>query len=262
MKRYLIPALALVALALPAAAQARVVELGAGGDPPAASNCPNDPCVAAYQVTAYQGRSGSLKNPFVIPRAGSIVAFSVSLGKLTPTQIEFFNGRFGEDPQVQLSILRRSKTKGKKGNHRLMRQSKVYDVTAFLGSTPTFALDKPLRVGKDARVAITIPTWAPLLDTVELARSDWWRASRAEDDCGKDDKLSPPSVQDEIGEVVDYQCTYFNSRLLYTATYIPDPTPTDGSDKAEKKAKSTTATASSAARGPARAVAGGALAAP
>ena len=230
MKRYLIPALAIAALALPAGAQARVIELGAGGSPPGASNCPNDPCVAAYQVTAYQGRSGSLRNPFVVPRAGKIVAFSVTLGKLTPTQVEFFDGRFGEDPQVQLSILRRSTVKGKKGNHRLMRQSKVYDVSRFLGSTPTFALDEPLRVGKDARVAITIPTWAPLLDTVDLTRSDWWRASRAKDECGKDDKLSPPSVQNELSEIVDYQCTYFNSRLLYTATYIPDPKPTDGSD--------------------------------
>lgn len=261
MKRYLIPALALVALALPSGAQARVIELGAGGSPPAASNCPNDPCVAAYQVTAYQGRSGTLENPFVVPRAGSIVAFSVSLGKLTPTQIEFFNGRFGEDPQVQLSILRRSTKKGKKGNHRLMRQSEVYDVSSFLGSTPTFALDAPLRVGKDARVALTIPTWAPVLDTVDLARSDWWRASRAKDGCGKDDKLSPPSVQDEIGEVVDYQCTYFNSRLLYTATYIPDPTPTDGSEETtKKKAKSSASAVGSAVSGTARAVAGGALA--
>jgi hypothetical protein len=260
MKRYLIPALAVAVLALPAGAQAKVIELGAGGSPPAASNCPNDPCVAAYQVTAYQGRAGSLKNPFVVPRPGKIVAFTVSLGKLTDTQIEFFDGRFGDDPQVQLSILRRSTKKGKKGNHRLMRQSEVYDVSRFLGSTPTFALDEPLKVGKDARVALTVPTWAPVLDTVGLARSDWWRASRGKDDCGKDDKLSPPSVQDEVGEIVDYQCTYFNSRLLYTATYIPDPKPTDGSDKKAKKSSQAAAVAGSAALGAAKAVAGGALA--
>jgi hypothetical protein len=254
MKRSLIPILALAALALPASAQARVIELGAGGQPPAASNCPNDPCVAAYQVTAYQGRSGTLRNPFVVPRPGYIVAFSVSLGELTPTQITFFDGRFGEDPQVRLSILRRSTRKGKLGNHRLMRQSKVYDVSAFLGSTPTFALSEPLRVGKDARVALTVPTWAPVLDTVDLDRSSWWRASRPSDRCGKDDQLSPPSAQQETGEIVDYGCTYFNSRLLYTATYVPDPKPTDGSDK--KKAKRSLAAA--ALRRAAEAVGGGA----
>ena len=259
MKRYLIPALALAALALPSGAQARVIELGAGGSPPAASNCPDDPCVAAYQVTAYQGRSGSLRNPFVVPRPGKIVAFTVSLGKLTPTQIEFFNGRFGDEPQVQLAILRRSKRTGKLGNHRLMRQSEVYDVSRFLGSSPTFALDKPLAVGKNTRVALTVPTWAPVLDTVGLTGSDWWRASRAQDECGKDDELSPPSVQDEVGEIVDYKCTYFKSRLLYTATYIPDPKPTDGSGKKSRRSKAA-AVASSAALGAAKAVRGGALA--
>jgi hypothetical protein len=262
MMRYLIPAIATIALALPATAQARVIELGSGGSPAASSNCPEDPCVAAYQVTAYQGRSGSLKNPFVVPRPGKIVAFSVSLGKLTDTQIEFFDGRFGEDPQVQLSILRRSTRKGKLGNHRLMRQSKVYDVSRFLGSTPTFALDRPLPVGKGTRVALTVPTWAPVLDTVGLAGTDWWRASRAKDACGKDDQLSPPSVQDEVGEIVDYKCTYFKSRLLYTATYIPDPRPTDGSAKKKKAAQRSGATASSAAaaRRAVKAVLGGALA--
>jgi hypothetical protein len=249
MKRYLIPFLALAALAAPTAAEARVIELGGAGTPPAASNCPDDPCVAAYQVTAYQGRSGDLRNPFVVPRVGKIVAFSVSLGALTPAQVTFFDGRFGQDPQVRLSILRRSERKGKRGNHRLMAQTKVYDVSAFLGSTPTFALDKPLRVGKGTRVAITVPTWAPLLDTVDLPRSNWWRSSRAKDECGKDDKLSPPSAHQDVGEIVDYGCTYFNSRLLYSATYIPDPRPTDGSDK-KKSARTSRASASRSAQAP------------
>jgi hypothetical protein len=261
MKRFLIPALLLLALAVPAGAQARVIELGAGGTPPVASNCPNDPCVAAYQVTAYQGRSGSLANPFVVPRAGRIVAFTVTLGKLTSTQVDFFNGRFGEDPQVRLAILRRSTRKGKKGNHRLMSQSKVYDVSRFLGSSPTFALDEPLRVGKDARVALTVPTWAPVLDTVDLPRSNWWRSSRQKDECGKDDQLSPPSAHEEDGEVVDYACTYFNSRLLYSATYVPDPKPTDGSDKKRRaKASSSVAVASGAVSSAVTTAGGGAVA--
>lgn len=234
MKRYLISALvaAAAAFALPAAADARVIELGAGAQPAGASNCPADPCVAAYQMTAYQGRSGNVKNPFVVPRAGYIVAFSVTLGKLTDDQIAFFDGQFGQDPQVQLAVLRRSTRKGKLGNHRLVAQSEVYDVADYLGSTPTFALAKPLRVGKDTRVALSVPTWAPVLDTVDLAGTNWWRASRAKGACGKDDKLSPPSVQRELKSIVDYRCTYFKSRLLYTATYVPDPRPTTKQTKA------------------------------
>ncbi|MEX1141990.1 MAG: hypothetical protein WD993_02715 [Thermoleophilaceae bacterium] len=260
MTRYLITAaLAALALALPAAADARVIELGAGAEPAGASNCPDDPCVAAYQMTAYQGRSGSLKNPAVVRRPGYIVAFSVSLGELTPTQTTFFNGRFGDGPKVQLSILRRSKRKGKRGNHRLMSQSEVYDVAPFLGSRPTFALAKPLRVGKHFRVALTVPTWAPVLDTVDLDGGNWWRSSRQKGECGKDDELSPPSAQQKRTSIVDYGCTYFKSRLLYTATYIPDPRRTAESGEESKTRRGRAATARVAGQPP-RAVAGGALA--
>ncbi|NLT06728.1 MAG: hypothetical protein GXY03_10530 [Solirubrobacterales bacterium] len=265
MKRYLIPALVLAfaALAIPTSAQARVIEMGAGAQPAGASNCPNDPCVAAYQMTAYQGRSGNLKNPFVVPRPGYIVAFSVTLGELTDSQIEFFDGRFGADPQVQLALLRRSTRKGKLGNHRLMRQSEIYDVSDYLGSTPTFALSKPLRVGKDFRVALTIPTWAPVLDTVDLAGTNWWRASRPKGECGKDDELSPPSVQEELKSIVDYRCTYFKSRLLYTATYVPDPRPTTKAKSNEARRKATRRAAAARAARIARRIAaanGGAVA--
>lgn len=261
MKRYLIPAaiLLVLALALPTGAQARVVELGAGAEPAGASNCPEDPCVAAYQVTAYQGRSGSLEHPAVVRRPGYIVAFSVSLGELTPTQTTFFNGRFGDGPKVQLSILRRSKRKGKRGNHRLMSQSKVYDVGPFLGSRPTFALAKPLRVGKLFRVALTVPTWAPVLDTVDLDGRNWWRSSRQKGDCGRSSELSPPSAQERRTSVVDYGCTYFKSRLLYSATYVPDPRRTDRSADDSRSRRSSAARAASAAAPP-TAVGGGAKA--
>jgi hypothetical protein len=243
MTRYFIPALAAAALAVPAGAQAKVVELGAGGQPAAKSNCPADPCATAFQVTAYQGRSGNLKNPFVIPRPGKIVAFSVSLGALTPVQVQAFQGSFGENSEVQLSILRRSTKRGTRSNHRLMSQSKVYRVNSFFGSTPTFALDEPLRVQKDYRVALTVVTWAPVLDTVDLPGTNWWRSSRPKGECGGGKVLSPPSVHDELKEIVSYGCTYFKSRFLYTATYIPDPRPTDTPEKPKKKASASNSSA-------------------
>lgn len=237
MKRYLIAATAAVLLAVPASAQGRVIELGAGAEPPAASNCPEDPCVAAYQVTAYQMRAGSLKNPFVIPRPGYIVAFTVKLGELTSDQSAFFSDRFGAEPQVQLSILRKSKRKGHRRNHRLLRASEIFDIEPYLGSSPTFVLQAPLRVGKDFRVALTVPTWAPVLDTVDLARTSWWRSSRAEGECGKDDELSPPSAQEEVTSIQAYDCKYRSSRLLYTATYIPDPRETNVKRKKRRRSR-------------------------
>lgn len=257
MTRYLISALVVAAFAVPAGAQARVVELGADA-PAARSNCPADPCATAFQVTAYQGRSGTLKNPFVVRRSGKIVAFSVSLGSLTPVQVQAFQGSFGEDAEVRLSILRRSAKRKTRGNHRLMSQSKVYRVNSFFGSTPTFALDEPLRVHKDYRVALTVVTWAPVLDTVDLPGTNWWRSSRPKGECGGGKVLSPPSVHDETGEIVNYGCTYFKSRLLYTATYIPDPRPTDSEAKKKAAASSSVTLGSPAAA--LSAIAGGASA--
>ena len=226
MKRCLTPILVLAALlALAPAASARVIELGAGATPPAASTCPGNPCRAIYQVTGYQGHSGNLKNPFVVGRDGYLVAFTVVLPKLADNQIESFNARFGGAPEVRLATLRRGDKRKTRLNHRLLRQSEVFSVEDYLGSSPTFVLKEPLRVKKDNIVAITVPTWLPAL-AADLSTGNWWRSSRLKGECGSDSELSPPSAQEELREVIRYGCTYKRARLLYTATYIPDPRPT------------------------------------
>ena len=52
------------------------------------------PCEAIGRVTGYQGQSGSVRNPFRIPRSGKIVAFTVTLARVTPQQTDFFNGLY------------------------------------------------------------------------------------------------------------------------------------------------------------------------
>jgi hypothetical protein len=225
MKRMLL-SLALVAFAaVPSAASARVVELGAGSTQPAVSSCPGNPCRAVYQVTGYQGRSGNLKNPFYIRRDGYLVAFTVTLPELAQNQIDSFNARFGGAPSVRLSTLRRGDKRKTRLNHRLLRQSDVYDVENYLGSSPTFVFKEPLRVKKGNLVALTVPTWVPAL-AADLTGSNWWRSSRLKGKCGSDDALAPPSTQETPREIIRYGCTYKRARLLYTATYIPDPRPT------------------------------------
>ena len=210
-------------LLLPGAASARVVELGAGAGP-AKSNCPNDPCEAIGRVTGYQGRSGALANPFRIPRSGKIVAFTVTLAKVTSTQIGFFNGLYGSPPSVRLSILRKSKRRKTRLSHRLIRQSKVYDVEHYLGSSPSFALDAPLVVKRGYIVALTVPTWVPAFAFSGLSSKNWWRSSRKKGDCRN---ATQRAAQQHVGSKRDYGCTYHKARLLYTATYVPDPRPTD-----------------------------------
>jgi hypothetical protein len=222
-------AAALACLVLAPAASARVVELGAGSSQAAASSCPANPCRAVYQVTGYQGRSGDLQNPFVIKRDGYLVAFTLALPKLAANQIDSFNARFGGDPQARLATLRRGDKRKTRLNHRLLRQSEVFNVERYLGSNPTFVLKQPLRVKKGNIVALTVPTWLPAL-AADLGPGNWWRSSRLKGKCGSDEQLAPPSAQEELREVVRYGCTYKKARLLYTATYVPDPRPTSGRD--------------------------------
>jgi hypothetical protein len=212
-------------LALPQAASARVVELGDNAGP-AKSNCPNDPCEAIGRVTGYQGRSGTVSNPFRIPRSGKIVAFTISLAKVTSTQLDYFTGLYGSPPSVRLTILRKGKTRKTRLSHRLIRQSKVYDVQHYLGSTPSFALDTPLVVKRGYIVALTIPTWIPAFAGAGsgLSSKNWWRSSRRKGDCRN---ATQRAAQQHLGGKRTYGCTYHKARLLYTATYVTDPRPTD-----------------------------------
>jgi hypothetical protein len=218
-----------LALALAPSASARVVELGAVPNGNVMPSCPADPCEAAVRVTALQGRiAGGRKNPYYIRRDGYIVAFTVQLSKPSDEQIAFFNDNFGTPPQVRLSVLRRGDTRKTRLNYRLISQSDIIDVDRYLGSRPTFVLDPPLRVKKTNWIAITVPTWAPIFAN-NLTSSDWWRSSRTKDHCEPPRSLDQFALQ-ELRKVSVFGCTYHKARLLYTATYVPDPQPTVKTD--------------------------------
>jgi hypothetical protein len=213
-----------LALLAPSTASARVVELG---QPSAAAtpSCPADPCEAAVRVTALQGRvSGGRTNPYYIRRDGHIVAFTVQLSRPTDEQISFFNTNFGSPAQVRLAVLRQGRTRKTRLNYRLISQSDVYEVDRYLGSSPTFVLDPPLAVKKTNWIALTVPTWAPVFAN-NLTGANWWRSSRAKDNCEPPKSLSQFAMQEARGVSV-FGCTYHGARLLYSATYVPEPQPT------------------------------------
>ena len=78
--------------------------------------------------------------------------------------------------------------------------------------------DKPIPVKKGNWIALTVPTWAPLLST-NLARTNWWRSSRPKG------AASRPSARqfamEDLRQVNEFGCTYHGARLLYTVTYVP-----------------------------------------
>jgi hypothetical protein len=226
MKRLLVISALAAVLVLPGSASARIVELGSVADA-ANPGCPADPCVAAVRMTGLQGRAaGGPKHPYYIRRAGHIVAFTVRLGDPNATQLEFFESNFGSPSQVRLSVLRRGDTRRSRLNYRLLAQSEVFELDPYFGSSPTFVLQQPLRVRRGTWIAITVPTWAPMF-VDELGRSDWWRASRPRGEC---EDLEQQAALSNLRTINMFGCTYSGERLLYTATYIPDPKPTSETD--------------------------------
>src|ERR1700736_6146817 len=82
-----------LALALPAAAPATLKEVGVIGatNPATVPSCPASPCLAVSRTTGFQVKVGSVRNPMGVPKTGTIVGWTISLGKPNATQIKFFN---------------------------------------------------------------------------------------------------------------------------------------------------------------------------
>jgi hypothetical protein len=105
-----------------------------------------------------------------------------------------------------------------------VNQSELFEVQDYFGSSPSFVLDRPMRVKRTNWIAITVPTWAPIFAN-NLTRSDWWRSSRAKDSCEAPRSLRQFALT-ELREISVFGCTYSGARLLFTATFVPDPRPT------------------------------------
>jgi hypothetical protein len=218
----LIAASALFLLAAGSAQASSVREVGDYPDVPLPqAGCPTN-CQAVGHVTGYQVQIGSHKNPYVLMHPGKIVAFTIRLGKPDAQQTQFFTNLFGGPPQVRLSLLKKPKAdKPKTNDLTLLGQSDLIDLTNYMGSTPTFALAKPLVVPAGSTLAITVPTWAPSF-AINLGPDEAWRSSRPKADCNGTSQTSHQTV----GKTRSYDCFYRTARLLFTATFVPDPTPT------------------------------------
>jgi len=222
MKRYLIPFALILALGVPMAASGKIVSLGEGDPYLPTSSCPAEPCFAAYWMTGYQESSEGRERPYVVRRDGKIVAFTVKLGKLAQVQVDAFDARIDSPAAVRLSVVRRGKKKGRRNDHRLLAQSETFEVNKYFGSSPTFVLDEPLDVKRGSIIALTVPTWAPLLTPVPTTDKAVWRSSRPKGGCTTTPtKLAPASAKERVGRLSTWGCNYKNERLLYTATLIP-----------------------------------------
>ena len=90
-------ATAALCLALPAGAPATLAEVGVlpPTTPPTVPSCPTTPCLAVSRTTGFQVKVGAAHNFLAVPRSGTIVAWTITLGKPNASQIKFFNSNEG-----------------------------------------------------------------------------------------------------------------------------------------------------------------------
>jgi hypothetical protein len=210
-------AAALLACALAAAAStasAKTYELGASPEIVTAS-CPTN-CFVVTRTTALQVRTANVPYPTTAPHDGRIVAFTLQLGQLNTKQIHFFNSTYGGTARVQITVLRQKP----KRFFVVKAQSPVFHIQPFFGTTVQFPLETTLPVKKGDVVALTVPTWAPVL-AVNLPQENGWRASRPTN-CRD---LVVQTGQLVIGNQAQYRCLYQTARVTYTATEITTPVP-------------------------------------
>lgn len=222
-----------VALALPAAAPAKIAELGQLADGVHGS-CPAT-CQAISHTTGYQAKVGPDRSVFQAPSDGRIVAWTVALGKPGPKQTAFFTQRLSGASQAGVVVL----AADRKLVRRVVAKSPMQTLTDYFGQTVQFPLAQSLPIKKGQYVGLTVPTWAPILQ-LGVGSDTSWRGSRPTRLC------NDPSVNTTQTALVGsrrsaaFECLYKTVRMTYSATFISTPTSVDAASTSTKPETSTT----------------------
>jgi hypothetical protein len=215
---------------LPAAAAATITELGATTSPLVAPACPKG--VAPSQCTIILTRATALETirddvayPSTVKQAGRLVAFTVGLSSLSTNattasnDVKFLDKTYGGDAQVELTVLKRV---GKKTawTWQVVASGPLVDVQTFLGQVAQFPLTTSIPVVRGEVIALTTPTWAPVL-SIDLSTHNFaYRQSRTSN-C-----TNPPSTSEAqvtVGVSAKYTCDYPGTRVEYSATEVTNP---------------------------------------
>jgi hypothetical protein len=206
-------------LALPAGSFATLTEVGQipTTTPPSTPSCPGSPCLAVSRTTGFQVKVGTTRSLVTVPRNGTVVAWTIVLGKPTATQIKFFNTNEGGPASAGLAILRPQPKPNL--SYKLVAQSPIVPLLPYFGMTAQFPLASTLAVKKGDVIALTVPSWAPAL-ALGFDNTTSWRASRPKKQCAS---TAAQTAHTQVGLAVQYYCLYRTARLTYSATLISTP---------------------------------------
>lgn len=233
---------------LPAAASAADVHIGVTTSPLVSPTCPanaqGSSCtILLTQVTAYETLRDGVTNPDTVKRSGVISSFTLGLagtGLITPAIIAAKSAQYGGPPEAQLTALVATGTPVNP-SYRVAAQTAVVKLRSVLGKVAEFPLLTPLPVVRGEILALTVPTWAPVLSIEQNSTKFSYSQSRAKQMVSVKVKNSSGATvtkresscntvgtanfaQIVVGELSSYACTYPGNRIEYSALEITTPT--------------------------------------
>lgn len=240
------------AVLVPAAASAQEVQVGVTASPLISPTCPaglpaSECTIVLTQVTAYETLRDGISNPTTIKKAGVISSFSVGLSgtdTITAKDIAYLNKVHGGPAEVQLTILRPTGTINNP-SYRVAAESPAFPIRNLLGQVVEFPLIAPLPVVRGEVVALTVPTWAPVLSfdlsTTKFSYSQSRTKMKVSSSTGTTTGTTTTSTtgtktvsscntsasgnlaQFAVGQLSNYSCSYPGTRVEYSALEITTP---------------------------------------
>jgi hypothetical protein len=217
---------ATAALAATPAQLGGTIELGSTRSPVIAPVCPpgvsSSKCtIILTRVTALETIRDGITYPTKVSQAGQISAFTVGLSQLSTnrstqnTYIHYLDSTYGGTSRLALTVLAPGGGRATQWRWKVVAQTPIYHVQPYLGSVVRIPLATPLPVSRGDVVALTTPTWAPVLSINLGAKTFAYRQSR-QSNCNN----PPASSQAQLtaGENTSYGCDYPGTRLEYSAT--------------------------------------------
>ncbi|MDQ6746376.1 MAG: hypothetical protein M3Z27_10235 [Actinomycetota bacterium] len=177
------------------------------------------------QVTGLETIRAGAAYPTTVTRSGYLVAFTLGLSRLNANaataraSVHYLTHRYGGTPRAAITVL---KPVGKRRLRRwtVMAQSETIHVQPYLGQVVQFPLATPIPVTRGEVVALTVPTWAPVLSIDLPLKRDAYRQSRGKN-CAN--PANSTQVQGAIGDTANYVCDYPGTRIEYSVTEVTSP---------------------------------------
>jgi hypothetical protein len=209
--------------------------LGATKTPVAPPVCPKGVQPSACQIvltraTGLETIRDSVVYPTTVKVAGQLVAFTVGVAKLASTaaathaDIAYLDSHFGGVTEAAITILKGGKGTAGSRIWTVVAEGPLEHLQPYLGYTVEFPLTTPLTVTAGETVALTVPTWAPVLSYDLNQKKFAYRQSR-KTNCNHPGNFE--NAQLTLGQNTPYKCDYPGTRVEYNATEIlnaPPPT--------------------------------------